>query len=1359
MKLEKRILSLGLATTLVSGLVSGAFAAAPTTANNNVNYFVSADFDTLDDVSINCYNDSTTVSLTDEQSLAVNLDGERGGVIIGDADSKAAFAQNGYDSSRTMIYKAKIKITQELFDAMTETTDGYQNRHIAVEPALVTEDKYEAEVSIGTSQSRAGFIKYNGKLYYADSNRITTSPIEVSVGEWHEMIWKIEPTDTQSQHVGIYIDGAQFKGLADVTALISNGVKIADSLEKALSVTKMVNNTGAGTLYLDDIEVYQSAPSDMAYANHMIYADYTDEVATKNITGTNTSASQVSDDIAKLLGEGNKAYKVTAANNYITLGVANKANKTWAAAGYDANKPLIFKTKFYVSSALLAELDSSSKYIRLVPALYNTDDSFHTNDTINYRYALAKLNGKLVYGDNQSLSYRHTELTADEWHEITFVLNPENQTGGAQKVYIDGTNVTSALKLSDFTGTQFMQTAFSDSFRADAFGISTASGFKPANPFYIDDVEVYQAKNAFTAENNYDGQYSSEVTFSSTVNNALSDDSIITITNSDDTAVDFDYSVTLDDTRTKATVSFEDATEGKTYKINVKSTITDNYYQTISGTKSFEITTPVFVPDDADYANYMIYANYNKSVATKNITNTNTSASQVSDDIALKLGEGNKAYKVTAATSNYVTLGVANKANKTWAEAGYDANKPLIFKTKFYVSEELLSELSDTKNIRFEPMLYNTDNTFALAETMSGTARYALGKVNNQLVYGDSNYYTGRCKVLEVNKWHEITYVLDPENTAGSKQKVYIDGEDVSGNIRLDLMTMNTFDSTFRADAFAIATPSTFKPANPFYIDDVEVYQAKNAFTAENNYDGQYSSEVTFSAPVADGLDGKKVVTITNADDTAVNFDYSVTLDETRTKATVKFYDAADGTAYKINAVAKDNYYQSVSGTKSFEITTPVFVPEHDDALNYMIYANYNKSVATKNITGTNMDISQVSDDITALLGEGNKAYKVTAATNNYVTLGVANKANNTWADAGYDANKPLIFKTKFYVSSALLAELDSSSKYIRLVPALYNGDDTFHTNDTINSRYSLAKLNGKLVYGDNNGFANRCTELTADEWHEITFVLDPENQTGGAQKVYLDGKDVSDALGLYYYTETQFMQTAFSDSFRADAFGISTASGFKPTNSFYIDDVSVYQANEAFAVEFEEPTKDYVKINFSNPVKADASKIAVTNSTGYSVEGTTVSFAADGMSATVNYSLLSGEEYTITVKSGLLDIYYQRLTTDAKRTFSSAKSYNIYIDSWTEITPTTNGVSTNVTLKEGSEGRTAAVLIMAVYDEDDKLIALDTQDITAETDLSIPVEMAATKDCSKADQIKLMLWDNLDNMVPFHQFDTAWTK
>ena len=229
--------------------------------------------------------------------------------------------------------------------------------------------------------------------------------------------------------------------------------------------------------------------------NHFLYENYNGTLITNtNVVSTNVVQTSSGDDkiIAEKIGEDNIAYKVSSNSGaIIQIGVAEKENKTWADLGYDASKPLIFKTKFYVSSVLLAEL-STSKYIRLTPMLYNTDSNFNVPDTINNRYSLAKQNDKLIYGDNGYFAGRFVELSEDEWHEIVFVLDPETQSGGAQKIYIDGEDKTSALKISAFTATQFMQTQFSDSFYAGGVGISTPTGFSPENPFYIDDVEVYQ---------------------------------------------------------------------------------------------------------------------------------------------------------------------------------------------------------------------------------------------------------------------------------------------------------------------------------------------------------------------------------------------------------------------------------------------------------------------------------------------------------------------------------------------------------------------------------------------------------------------------------------------------------------------------------------------------------------------------------------------------------------------------------------------------------------------------------------------------------------------------------------------------
>ena len=1032
MKLKARILSSVVVTALIFSVISfgsSVFAATSITANSSKNTFIEADFDSINDVSLTRYFD-TTYSITDAEStvgegkLAVKFGGVKyTGVLIGDADTTAKFADNGYDNSRVLVYKTKFYISQALFDNLPETTASYQNKQLVLEPALITATNTWDNL-MGVVQCRSGFIRYNGKLYYADASRITTNPIEVSVGAWHEMTWRIEPTDTQTQHVEIYIDETKFTGLNGVTATISNGTAITDSYEKAFMVKTHANNTATETIYLDDINVYQTIPADKAYANHMIYTDFNEEAGIVNLGTSKAEASVVTDEVTKKLGTENTAYKLfTNGAEAFSLGIANKNATTWSAAGYDASKPLVFKTKFYVSSALLAEL-STTKYIRLSPMLYNKDTTFPNTDVINDRYALAKQNDKLIYGDSGYFAGRYVELTVGEWHEIVFVLDPENQKGGAQKIYIDGVDKTSPLNLSAFTGTQFMQSVFDSAASADAFGISSM--------------------------------------------------------------------------------------------------------------------------------------------------------------------------------------------------------------------------------------------------------------------------------------------------------------------------------------------PSTFMPTNALYLDDIEVYQAKNAFTATNAYSGQYSSVVTFSSPVNNSLEAKDVVTLVNADGTAVNFDYTVTLNAARTTATVDFNDAAEGTSYKIKVAdtATDTYYQTISGTKEFDIITPVFVPENADALNYMIYANYNKSVETSKLNGSVATVSQAFDDVTKKLGEGNRAYKIETYNSNYWTLGMGNNDNTkTWSTAGYDANKPIIFKTKFYVSKALLGELESG-KYIRLVPMLYDEDGSFSINDTINLRYTLSKAtDGKLVYGDYYNLSGRSVELAEDEWHEIVFVLDPESQVGADQKVFVDGTDVSNSLYFPTLGDGVFMQKAFANTAKTGAFGISTPSTFVPENDFYLDDVQVYQANTAFVAQITECADDYATVTFTNPVKKDETKIVVSDSKGNILSGTSVSFAADGKSATIGYSLSNNETYTITVRAGLTDEYYQYLTQDVTHEFSSVKSSVLYIDSWTDIAPSSTGASTNVTLKAGPQ-RADSVLIMAVYDERGKLIDHDQEKITTSYDLTNPVTLSVSKDCSKAEYIKLMLWDSFEKMIPLHKFE-----
>ena len=366
-----------------------------------------------------------------------------------------------------------------------------------------------------------------------------------------------------------------------------------------------------------------------------------------------------------------------------------------------------------------------------------------------------------------------------------------------------------------------------------------------------------------------------------------------------------------------------------------------------------------------------------------------------------------------------------------------------------------------------------------------------------------------------------------------------------------------------------------------------------------------------------------------------------------------------------------------------------------------------------------------------------------TNGTRGYMSRMDIAPSGKKYSDYGMSDSKTLFAQARFYLPAAALNEMPADGYYQTGLGSCEAGDRYFQGS------VKLTKSTDGQSFVLNA--QNKTMNIAPDTWFDIKWAYTPNTKN---TTVYVNG-EVFDYITVGTYEITS--GTA------AIGVRIATPQGTVITDGIYIDDVAVWQMRNAIGTDSVTTDIENGKliVDFAtNPVLEELSKIALKYNGSeipnallnpqIKANGHTVEFDID-------YSTLAlSSVYTVEIPTGFKDVNGQINISTVSAEFTTPKSTNIYIDSYTVTAPSAEGAGVSVQLANAAAAKSAWV-VMAVYGKYNELIAIDEN--TVNVDKTGTVNLSVTENCANAEQIRIYVWDAPETMNPLQRNELAWSK
>ena len=1009
--------------------------------------------------------------------------------------------------------------------------------------------------------------------------------------------------------------------------------------------------------------------------------------------------------------------------------------KSQESMGIDGSKKTVSSVDMYLPSGLLNELSEKKIRAGVLPLTYW--DIYVTGMTIT------KTDGEdtftLTVGDSVK------KIQPDTW----FNLKCDYRIKKAPvNVYINdellGTAQVPDWQRTDETGYWNVQSYFG------GIGFKSDANMPLTTGFYIDNAAVYEYKNQTVTLNIADGDTDVARTkeFTADFSVPVSADKYagkIRLTPKESTAVTaaveqngengikFNFGKLSYDT--EYTLTMDEVIDGELYIPSQTVTFTSEHNSKL------------------DTRNY-IYLNDYSSAADKTTMSCEAVLASDPEDAS------NKVVKITDTTgvkdpswiagdvytiSPWPTVWESTVSNKiTFESAGIQAGRQTTFETDMYLTEGLLDDLANGDTIDIGLPYYNA--------ILSGerVMRIKLSKT------ADENTFTltdeiSQTKKLNPNRWYNIKFV----GTVGANKPIsfYVDDELVfTKNLDWQGNEAWAMSSYCLGISFMMSKSATepFKINNGFYLDNGSIWQIKDQDYTVDIEDGatdvSYSKEftLTFGAAV-DAADYEGKITATAENGSPITA--SVTQNGTKS---LKFkFDGLSGfTAYTLNIASV------TKGEASFPSKTITFTtgeaPRIDEKTSFFSY-----TMTQSEVDSLARQYVWLSDAKLALKKDPTNSENNVVA---YTTAGNLNETNGTrgymsrmdiapsgkkYSDYGMSDSKTLFAQARFYLPAAALNEMPADGYYQTGLGSCEAGDRYFQGS------VKLTKSTDGQSFVLNA--QNKTMNIAPDTWFDIKWAYTPNTKN---TTVYVNG-EVFDyiTVGTYEITSEK----------AANGVRIATPQGTVITDGIYIDDVAVWQMRNAIGTDSVTTDIENGKliVDFAtNPVLEELSKIALKYNGSeipnallnpqIKANGHTVEFDID-------YSTLAlSSVYTVEIPTGFKDVNGQINISTVSAEFTTPKSTNIYIDSYTVTAPSAEGAGVSVQLANAAAAKSAWV-VMAVYGKYNELIAIDEN--TVNVDKTGTVNLSVTENCANAEQIRIYVWDAPETMNPLQRNELAWSK
>lgn len=682
----------------------------------------------------------------------------------------------------------------------------------------------------------------------------------------------------------------------------------------------------------------------------------------------------------------------------------------------------------------------------------------------------------------------------------------------------------------------------------------------------------------------------------------------------------------------------------------------------------------------------------------------------------------------------------------TYTTKGIDQNKLLIAETDIYLPSGLLDELvSFSIGLPGYTQVWNSSVIGAINVTKESDTGFLFTTGSNT-------------KSIAADSWYNIKYTY---NITTGDYKSYID-EELFASGRADSWLLPGMDAVFmgikiRSRGNTItADDGTVSYETPitagFYIDNSAVYQYVDQTVEYSIEDGAVDVSLTDPITVTFGcnVDATKLTGLFEA---AAADGSKITGNVSQAEANsvnVSFDGLQDSTAYTLSFAG---YSEGEIVFPSGSVTFTTQQGPRVDEKTYMISNDIEASSLGESAWLSDAVVARTSDPT----GRSGYVMKYTTAGNLTQTnnaRGFTSRAdfspNGAWgtkkySEFGMTDDKTLFASADFYLPKAALDELTSDGYYTFCLGAVGVGD-----------RYGFGNLTIKKSE-DGAAFTvsskNSQTIIAPDTWFTVSYVYQPGSYN---VKIYINNQLLDDITG----ENTWFTITSATT---AAGIRVITPQGTVITDGIYIDNISIWQIKNKIgidSVEFDGQNQK-VKVNFATSInESELSKVQMTfNGTDVTSLITAHELADNAYEATltVDYSSMAlASDYTIELPTGFTDINGQIAMENVRAVFTTPKSRNVYIKSYTLTAPTSTGAAVNVILDTVKAEAENAWVVMAVYGNYNELIAIDDTTVTADGETT--VDLSVSSDCSAAKEVRIYVWNSPNNMVPLQKNEIVWT-
>ena len=702
--------------------------------------------------------------------------------------------------------------------------------------------------------------------------------------------------------------------------------------------------------------------------------------------------------------------------------------------------------------------------------------------------------------------------------------------------------------------------------------------------------------------------------------------------------------------------------------------------------------------------------------------------------------------------SPYNTIWLDAKKHKTFSGLGVTSEKEITFETDLYLPTGLLTDLKDGEVI--EIGLPNYSAYLGSQRLMKITLTKTADADTFTLTYGTAT------KILNPDEWYNIKFV-GTVGKAGPLKFCVNDEVVFKKNLSWEaeqawLLSHFCLGISFVTTRFTGGASVPVVLDTGFYIDNGAIWQAKDVnYTldvADGDTDVAYKKEfvANFEAAVtAEAYEGK--ITATDADGKAIK----ATVTQNGTKSLkFSFAGLAGETEYTLNFDAV-TVGEASFPAKSIKFTTGV-APRIDKTKTLF---SYDMSSSKPNGTSGGWENTAKLEFIDDPKDSTNKDVAYTFETDSgkrgngrmdISPLGVWDQKGSTtiYSKWGMTDDKSLYASGRFYLTSGALAQL-SENGYYKIGLGSCAADDVYTQGDMI---FKKSEDGTKFVLTTKNA----TKEIDPDTWFELKWIYSP-NAVGA--EGYFNGELLDSELAGHANYQINSNEMALGVR-------IVTPNGTHLTQGILADDVEVYQMENAVGISKIETDLDNGKllVDFAtNPLESELSKVALKyNGTEVKNALSNPQVKANGytVSFDIDYTALAlSSEYTVAIPAGFRDVNDQKRLSFAEKPFTTPKSTTVYIDNKTVTTaPSATGAKVDVTLGNASSSKSTWV-VMAVYGKYNELIALDEKTVTVEKGVPMPLSLEVTADCSKAEEVRIYVWDSPDTMNPRQKNELAWTK